>query len=250
MRMIQMAEIVMTDVRYALRGLQRSPGFTATVVVMLALGIGANTAIFSIVDRLFLRALPYPESDQLVMVNETFPGSTRNAVSPANWLDWQRLSHSFETLAAWNSATATFVGEGYPEVLSGQAASAEFFPALKVSPLLGRLFTPDDDRPNAAPVVVLTHRLWQRRFGEDRNIIGKKIELDARSFEIIGVLPQGFYFMNPLAEFWVPYALDRQRDWRANSGRSIPSIVGRLKPGVAMAAAHAEIRKIPRKLVT
>jgi len=248
MRMIQMAEILMTDVRYALRGLQRSPGFTATVVVMLALGIGANTAIFSIVDRLFLRALPYPESNQLVMVNETFPGSTRNAVSPANWLDWQRLSHSFETLAAWNSATVTFVGEGYPEVLSGQAASAEFFPALKVSPLLGRLFTPDDDRPNAAPVVVLTHRLWQRRFGEDRNIIGKKIELDTRSFEVIGVLPQGFYFMNPLAEFWVPYALDRQRDWRANSGRSIPSILGRLKPGVAMAAAQAEMRTIAGQL--
>src|SRR5262245_64942917 len=246
--MIQMVETLMADVRYALRGLQRSPGFTATVVVMLALGIGANTAIFSIVDRLFLRALQYPESNQLVMIYETSPGSPRSSVSPANWLDWQRLSHSFETLAAWNVATATFAGEGYPELLSGLAASAEFFPTLKLSPLLGRLFTPDDDRPNAAPVVVLTHRLWQRRFGEDRNIIGKKIELDARSFEIIGVLPQGFYFVNPLAEFWVPYALDRQRDWRANSGRSIPSILGRLTPGGAVAAAQAEMRTIGAQL--
>jgi putative ABC transport system permease protein len=248
MRILQMAENLMADVRYALRGLQSSPGFTATVVVMLALGIGANTAIFSIVDRLFLRALPYPESHQLLMVYEAFPGTARNNVSPANWLDWQRLSHSFETLAAWNFASATFAGEGDPELLSGQAASAEFFPTLKVSPLLGRLFTPDDDRPNAAPVVVLSHRLWQRRFGEDPNIIGKKIELDARPFEVIGVMPQGFYFMNPLAEFWVPYALDRQRDWRANSGRSIPSILGRLKPGVSMAAAQAEMRTLGAQL--
>jgi putative ABC transport system permease protein len=248
MRILQMAENLMADVRYALRGLQSSPGFTATVAVMLALGIGANTAIFSIVDRLFLRALPYPESHQLLMVYEAFPGTARNNVSPANWLDWQRLSHSFETLAAWNFASATFAGEGDPELLSGQAASAEFFPTLKVSPLLGRLFTPDDDRPNAAPVVVLSHRLWQRRFGEDPNIIGKKIELDARPFEVIGVMPQGFYFMNPLAEFWVPYALDRQRDWRANSGRSIPSILGRLKPGVSMAAAQAEMRTLGAQL--
>src|SRR5262245_330836 len=248
MHMIHMAESLVADVRYALRGLQRSPGFTATVVVMLALGIGANTAIFSIVDRLFLRALPYHESNPLLIVYQTWPAGPRNAVSPANWLDWQRLNHSFETLAAWNFATATFAGEGDPELLNGQAASAEFFPALKISPLLGRLFTPDDDRPNAAPVVVLTHRLWQRRFGEDRNIIGKKIELDARSFEIIGVLPQGFYFMNPLAEFWVPYSLDRQRDWRANSGRSIPSILGRLKAGVTMSAAQAEMRTIAAQL--
>ena len=248
MRIFQIAENLTADVRYALRGLQSSPGFTATVIVMLALGIGANTAIFSIVDRLFLRALLYPESNQLLMIYETSPGTSRTNVSPANWLDWQRLNHSFETLAAWNSASATFVGEGDPELLSGQAASAEFFPTLKVSPLLGRLFTPDDDRPNAAPVVVLTHRLWQRRFGEDPNIIGKKIELDARPFEVIGVLPQSFYFMNPLAEFWVPYGLDRQRDWRANSGRSIPSILGRLKPDVTITTAQAEMRTIGAQL--
>ena len=248
MRILQIAENLTADVRYALRGLQSSPGFTATVIVMLALGIGANTAIFSIVDRLFLRALPYPESNRLLMIYETSPGTSRTNVSPANWLDWQRLNHSFETLAAWNSASATFVGEGDPELLSGQAASVEFFPALRVSPLLGRLFTPDDDRPNAAPVVILSHRLWQRRFGEDPNINGKKIELDARPFEVIGVLPQSFYFMNPLAEFWVPYGLDRQRDWRANSGRSIPSILGRLKPGVTTTTAQAEMRTIGAQL--
>ena len=248
MRILQMAENLMADIRYALRGLQSSPGFTATVVVMLALGIGANTAIFSIVDRLFLHALPYPESNQLLMVYETSPGTPRSNVSPANWLDWQGLNHSFETLAAWNFASATFAGEGDPELLTGQTASAEFFPTLRVSPLRGRLFTPDDDRPNAAPVVILSHRLWQRRFGEDLNIIGKKIELDTTPFEVIGVMPQGFYFMNPLAEFWVPYAIDRQRDWRANSGRSIPSILGRLKPGISMAAAQAEMRTIGAQL--
>jgi putative ABC transport system permease protein len=248
MRILQMVENLLADVRYALRGFQSSPGFTATVVVMLALGIGANTAIFSIVDRLFLRALPYPESNQLLMIYETSPATSRSAVSPANWLDWQRLSHSFETLAAWNFASATFAGEGDPELLSGQAASAEFFPTLKVSPLLGRLFTPDDDRPNAAPVIILSHRLWQRRFGADPNIIGKKLELDARPVEVIGVMPQGFYFMNPLAEFWVPYAIDRQRDWRATSGRSIPSILGRLKLGVSTAPAQAEMQTIGAQL--
>jgi len=248
-------ERLFEDVRHAVRGFRRSPGFAATVVIMLAVAIGANTAIFSLVDRLLLRELPYPESDRLAMVYEVVPGSPATNVSPGNWLDWQRLSQSFETFAAWVYTTATMTGENEPELLTGQAVSYEFFPSLKVLPQLGRPFSPEDDTPSptspganmSSRVVILSHGLWQRRFGGDSNIVGRKVELDAAMYEVIGVMPQGFYFLNPLVEFWVPFALDRRRDWRATSGR-IMTVVGRLKPGVSMTTAQTEMRTIAGQL--
>src|SRR5262245_26360723 len=123
----QIVESLTQDITYALRGFRRSPGFTLIVVVMLAVGIGANTAIFSFVDRLLIRQLPYPQSNRLVMLYETFPSTPRSNVSPANWLDWQRLSKSFEILAAWNGTSATLAGDGEPELILGQTVSNEFF---------------------------------------------------------------------------------------------------------------------------
>jgi len=248
MRLVHALEILTQDLRYASRGLQRSPGFTATVIVMLALGIGANTAIFSLVDRLLLRDLPYPDSKQVVMLNETFPQVPRDNVSPGNWLDWQRMSRSFEALAAWRPSSATLSLDGDPELLSGQTVSAEFFPALKVRPLLGRLLAAEDDQPNAARVVVLSHRVWQRRFGGDPKIIGKKIDLDAEPFEVIGVAAPDFFFMTPESEYWVAYRLDRTVDFRATTGRIIPGVVGRIKPGVSLDEAQAEMRTIAAQL--
>lgn len=243
-----MLDILFLDVRHAMRGLRRSPGFTVTVVLMLGLGIGANTAIFSIVDRLLLRDLPYPDGDRLVMLYDTFPENERNNVSPANWIDWQRMSQSFEDLAAWNSFSMTLTGEGDPEQLSGQTVSSEFFPAVKVPPLLGRVFTAEDDRPRAPRVVLLSHRLWQRRFGGDPDIIGKAIQLDTTPHEVIGVMPAGFYFVSQDIDYWTPYALDRSRDWRATSGHIIPGILGRLKPSVTLSSAQNEMRVIGRRL--
>jgi putative ABC transport system permease protein len=248
MQLRQSCESLIQDIRYAVRSLQRSPGFTTTILVMLALGIGANTAIFSLVDRLLLRELPYPESDRVVMLYENFPGSPRNNVSPANWLDWQRLSKSFETLAASNTIAETLTGDAEPELVPGQLVSAEFFPLLRVAPVLGRTFTTDDDVPGAAPVVILSDRLWKRRFGGDAAIVGKRVEFDAVSREVIGVMPPGLYFLNPAVEYWSPYALDRTRDWRQTAARTIPMIVGRLKAGIAVASAQAEMRALAGRL--
>src|SRR5262245_2056448 len=207
MQVHQILDSLRRDVKYAQRGLQRSPGFTFTVVVMLALGIGANTAIFSLVDRLLIRPLPYPESRQLVMLYESFR-STRNNVSMSNWLDWQRMNKSFDTLAAWNTVSETFTGGGEPELVAGQTVSFEFFPALKIAPSLGRAFTAEEDQPGAAPVVILSDRFWKRRFDGDPSIIGKKIELDSIPREVVGVMPPGFYFGNPTTEYWTPYRMD------------------------------------------
>jgi putative ABC transport system permease protein len=248
MRIRQIVESLTQDVTYALRGFRRSPGFTLIVVVMLALGIGANTAIFSFVDRLLIRQLPYPQSNQLVMLYETFPSTPRSNVSPANWLDWQRLSTSFEVLAAWNGTSATLAGDGDPELILGQAVSNEFFPVLGITPHLGRLFTPEDDMPAGPPVMILSDGLWKRRFGGDSAIVGKKIEMDAVVREVIGVMPQGFYFVNPATDYWIPFGLDRNRDWHTSFARTIPSILGRLKPGITIGAARSEMRTIARQL--
>jgi putative ABC transport system permease protein len=240
-------EGLLRDAHHALRGFRRSPVFTATVILMLALGIGANTAIFSIVDRLLIRDLPYPDGEQLMMVYESTASFPRNNVSPANWMDWQGMSQSFEFLAAWNSVSSTVTGEGEPELLLGQTGSVEFFPALRVQPFFGRTFVAQDYQPNSSRVVILSHRLWQRRFGDDRAVIGKEIDLDANAHEVIGVMPPDFYFVSPDTDFWVPYLLDRDRDWRATSGR-IMLVMGRLKPSVSPAAAQAEMGPIAARL--
>jgi putative ABC transport system permease protein len=247
MNFLHLCEGLLQDVKYAIRSLRRSPGFTATVIFMLALAIGANTAIFSLLDRLLLRDLPYPESNRLALVYEDF-GSPRSSVAPANWLDWQRLSTSFESLAASNVISETLTGNGDPELVTGQLVSAEFFPTLEVQPAIGRAFTMDDDRPKSPPVVILSDRLWKRRFGGDPRIIGKTVEFDAVLKKIIGVMPDGFYFMNPGVEYWSPYAIDRTREWRQSVARTIPIIVGRLRPGISLPAAQAEMKALAKQL--
>jgi putative ABC transport system permease protein len=241
-------ETLLHDVNYALRGFNRARGFTATVVVMLAVAIGANTAIFSLVDNLLLRELPYPDSNRLVMVYELFKGNQGPAVSPANWFDWQRMNHSFESLAAWNGSAMTLTGLGDPEMIIGQVVSSDFFAALKTGPSLGRTFTADEDRPDVPRVIVLSNGLWERRFGSDPAVVGKKIDLDAVPYEVIGVMPAGFHFINPQAEYWAPMAVDRARDWRGTAGRSLPGILGRLKPGLSRESADAEMKAIASQL--
>src|SRR5439155_10351672 len=167
-----------------------------SVVLTLALGIGGNTAIFSVVDQVLLRPLPYPDGDRLVAVHEAGLGERgRFSVSPANWLDWQRESRTLQELAVWGSFTTTLTGVGEPARLNGQRVSFEFFPLLGVSPLLGRTLSQEDDRPKAARVVVLSHDLWQRRFGADPGAIGRVIKLNDVPAEIVGVMPAGFRFI-------------------------------------------------------
>ena len=246
-RRMNLVDGLFRDVRYAVRMLRHSPGFTIVAIATLALGIGANTAIFSIVDRLLLRALPYPDGEQLVIVYESGFGHARNSVSPANWMDWQRESRSFEALAAWSTHQATLTGEGEPEVLNAQDVSAEFLPLMGIMPRLGRAFTPEDDRPRANPVVILSHGLWQRKFGGAVTAIGRVIELNATRCEIVGVMPPGFHFVSQDTDYWEPYRLDRHQAWRETAGRFI-SVVGRLGPGVTQAAAQVEMESLARRL--
>jgi putative ABC transport system permease protein len=247
-------EDIVRDIRHMARGLRKSPGFTLAVVLTLALGIGGNTAIFSVVDQLLLRPLPYPNGEELVMVYEARPRSAPGpsgvyplSVSPANWLDWQRESRTLAMLAAWRPTSFTLTGIGEPTRVNGQAVSSEFFPLLGVQPLLGRTLSADDDRPNAPRVVILSHQLWQGRFGGDPRVVGRVIQLSDSPAEVVGVMPAGFRFMRHDNELWTQFQLDRGRAWRDTAGRFM-DVIGRLHTGVTIGAARAEMEGIARQL--
>ncbi len=243
-------EDVLRDAQVMGRGLWRTPGFTLAVVLTLALGIGANTAIFSIVDQVLLRPLPYPEGENLVMVYEARDSNSHNSVSPATWLDWQRDSRTLERVAAWAAGrSATLTGAGEATRLGVQAVSAEFFPLLRVPPMLGRTSNEDDDRPNAPDVVVMSHRLWQTRFGGDRSVVGRFIQLNDTPTQVIGVMPPGFRFVYHDIDAWVPLQLDRNAPWREAGGRFI-NVVARVKTGTALATARADMEQVARRLAS
>ena len=243
-----MLEPLRQDVRYAVRGLRRTPGFTVVVALTLALGIGTNTAIFSVVDQLLLRPLPYPNGDQILRIHEFQPkAGTRADVNPGNWLDWQRQSQTLQALAAWDWGAATLTGVGEAERLQTLLVSAEFFPLFGIQPLLGRMISPEDDRPDAPRVVVLSHALWQRRFNSDPNVIGRIVLLNEISSEIIGVMPSSFRYVSQETDAWTAFRLDRTRAWRDTAGRFM-SVVARMRPGVALEEARAEMDTIARGL--
>jgi predicted permease len=246
-RGFRMFDAVLRDARYGARGLLRTSMFTAIVVLTLAFGIGANTAIFSVVHGFLLRPLPYPDGDRLVALYEAVPGYSRASVTPANWLDWQRESRSFESFAAWNLAPATLTGGSEPVRIPGQKVSAEFFGVMRVEPVVGRTFTPEDDQPGAAPVALVSHRLWRQRFGEDPAIVGKRLELDGVAHRIVGVMPPAFHLIMRDVDYWVPFALDRDQASRRTEGRFI-QVVARVKSSVSLKTAAAEMEAIARRL--
>jgi putative ABC transport system permease protein len=241
-------ENIVRDGRHVLRSLRRSPGFSIAVAFTLALGIGGNTAIFSVVDQLLLRPLPYPAGDELVMIHEAVP-TGRPEVSPANWLDWQRQSRSFRALAAWRVVPdgVTLTGVGEPTQLNAQIVSAEFFAVLGVQPVLGRVLSEEDDRPISPRVLVLSHRLWQQRFSGDPTIVGRVIQVNDRPAEIVGVMPANFSFVYPDNDVWAAFRLDRDQPWRQTGGR-FHHVVGRLAPDTPLAAARSEMEAIARRL--
>ena len=180
---------LLQDIRYALRGLARSPGFTAIAVATLALGIGANTAIFSVVRAVLLRSLPYPESERLVMAREYNRARARWAWRGPNFLDWRERVRGLQDMAGYRMTSWNVSGTREPELLRGAEVSASFFPLLGVRPERGRDFTETDDRPGATRTVVLSSELWRSRFGADRSIVGRTIHLDALPYVVVGVLP-------------------------------------------------------------
>lgn len=239
-----MIESLSRDVSYGIRSLLKHPGFTAIAIVTLALGIGANTAIFSLVNAVLLTPLPFPDADQLVMVWEdaSAVGFPRDDAAPGNYADWKAQQTVFADMAALSSKSFTLTGDGEPERPAVQAVTWNLFPLLGVSPALGRQFTADEDKPGAAKVTILSHGLWQRRYGSDANIVGRDIQLDGEKYRVVGVMPGSFQFMQGTVGLWVPAALNSQQ--LADHDNHFLNVVGRLKPGVTPPQALAEIQTI------
>ena len=248
-RTMRLAEDVARDARHAARSLWRSKGFSIAVIVTLALGIGGNTAVFSVVDQLLLRPLPYPDGNQLVMVEEMSLGrNSRADVSPANWLDWQRESRTFRQFAAWQPRAFTLTGAGEPRRVIAQLVSSEFFPLLGVAPHLGRTISVEDDRPNGPRVAVISYRAWHNQLSGDRRAIGSTVQLDDRPYEIVGVMPAGFRFVREDVDVWIASQLDRSRPWRETTDGRFIQVVGRLADGVAIGTARSEMEGIASRL--
>ncbi|HEY0321335.1 MAG TPA: ABC transporter permease [Pyrinomonadaceae bacterium] len=241
---------VWQDLRYGVRVLLKNPGFALVAVLTLALGIAVNTAIFSIVNAVLLRPLPYNQPERITMVYSTNEkrGITTNPHSFPNFADYHAEQQSFEALAAYTGATAALSGGELPEQINGVAASPDIFKVLAAAPLKGRTFEPEDEREGGAPVVVISYGMWQRRFGSDPNIVGRQIMLDGESQTIIGVMPRNFQFLfvNDPPEFWVP--LDPASQLNKQRGAIYLSVIGRLKPNVTIQQAGAELRTIAGRL--
>src|SRR5262249_45567228 len=208
-RRTRFIEDLWQDFHFGLRMLVRRPVFTAVVLLTLALGIGANTTIFSVVNAVWLRPLPYPAADQLVLIKHrnTKTAGRADALAPGNYFDLRRRNQSFEQMAAFGSKDFNLTGAGEPERLTGQLVSAALFPLLKTQPSLGRVFTEADDQVGAARVVILSHGLWQRRFGGQADIVGQTLTLDEQRHTVVGVMPPGFAFPEKRTELWAPIAL-------------------------------------------
>src|ERR1051326_9237315 len=182
-------ERILKDIRYGIRGLLRQRGFTAIALATLAVGIGANTAILSVVNATLLRPLPFKDSNQLVMLWQTVPQTSQAPTAEPNFLDYREQNQVFEHMAAFNGASLTLTGGPDPERLRGGRVTADFFNVLRTQAFMGHTFLPKDDQPGNNTVVVLSYGLWQRRFGSDKNIVGQTIQLDSKPYTVIGVLP-------------------------------------------------------------
>jgi predicted permease len=243
-------ESLVQDLRYALRTFRRAPGFALVAVLVLAIGIGATTAMFSLVDTMLVRGLPYPEADRLVVLIgnvQRAGGVERRGNSYPDHVDWRARATSFDDMAAFTTLTGTLQGADEPERIPGEAVSAPYFSLLGVSPAYGRGFRPDEDAvPNRDAVVILGDGLWRRRFGADPSIVNRTIQLGARSYTVVGIMPAGFTGVTDTAQFWEPFAMSGVPfDNRGSRGFQT---LARLKPGATVASATAELDTISRQL--
>jgi len=237
---------LLPDLRYAIRLLGKSPAFTAIAVLTLALGIGTNTAIFTVVNAVLLRPLGFRDPSRVVLVAEKSPYPTLST-SYENYSDWRDQSHSFESLEATRGATIALTGAGEPERLNLRMATAPLFPLLGVNAILGRTFLAEEDRAGGPPVAVLSYGLWQRRFGGSRDVLGKSVTLDAQPYTVVGVLPSGFELLQPADVFlpFTPWAktLPDDRNWHPGI-----FVIGRLKDGISREQARTEMVGITKRL--
>ncbi|HEY3455164.1 MAG TPA: ABC transporter permease [Bryobacteraceae bacterium] len=240
-------ERFLQDIRFSLRMLRKSPGFAVFAVLALALGLGANAAIFSVVDAVLLRSLPFRHSDRLVEVWEDASrfGFPRAPLAPANFVDWKRRNHVFEDMAALKGDLYALTGAGTPEQVEGSPVTANLFPLLGVSPILGRNFSAEEDRPGGPRVVLISYGLWQRRFGGDSAIAGREISLNNQKYTVIGVMPRGVTFPEK-SEIWVPLGLSPRQ--LAERDNHYLRVFARLKPGVTFASAQREMADLAAQL--
>src|SRR5262245_21532646 len=240
---------LLADLKFGLRALRRGGLFTLIAVVTLAVGIGANTAMFSVVYGVLLRPLPYPDAYLLGFVFHTrpqssFPGAKIFAVSAANFFDWKAEAKSFERMAVVGGVRFNLTGAGEPIALTGRRVSPDYFSIMGTAPMLGRTFAPDQDQPGNEHVVVLSHGLWQKQFGGDHSVVGRTVAFDDVPYTVLGVMPPEFARGGP--EFWTPVTFTPAA--RAVRGEHSLLVVARLKKGVDVKAARAEMETVSRRL--
>ncbi len=236
------------DIRFALRSFAKSPGFTAVAVLALALGIGANAALFSVINTVLLRPLPYRQPQQLLRVYETFLPSGYGSVSPPNYQDWRQQNHVFEHLEAFSTGSMNLQGDTNPERIPSVVATAGLFDMLGAQPLQGRTFLPDEDQPGKPEVAVISERLWKRRFAGDPNLLGSNINLDGKPTTVIGIMPASFEFPpgSPERTLWLPMQLPPSL--KLERGQHFLAVEGRLKPGQNLETAVADMKPIAARI--
>jgi predicted permease len=241
-------ELLLRDLRYGVRTLARTPGFTVLAILVMGLGIGANVALFTVVRSVLLKPLPFKNQDRLVRIYEADAKGRfqDNIVAGGTFASWRAQAHSFEQIAIkqWMHYDLAGAGNQLPEVALAHTASWNMFPMLGVQPVIGRLFTADDDRPEASATVVLTYGLWKRRYGGDPAVLGKTILLDARPYTVIGVLPAWFTYPDATVQLWTPLYHEKSRELMQMHEAHNFDVIGRLKPGVTIAQATAELDTI------
>jgi predicted permease len=240
------------DVRYGLRMLGKNPGFTAVALLTLALGIGANTAVFSIVNGVLLNSLPFPDPDKLVVLFESKPNFKEGSISYPNFLDWQRENRAFSSIAAYRPDSFSLTGAGEGEQVRGQMVSADFFNILGVKPVIGRMFTPEEDQLGAGRVVLVSSGFWQRKLGSSHDVLGRRIVLDGEGYTVIGVIPVSFHLTLPNFrdnnDLYVPIGQWTYPYFRDRSYALGMKAIGRLRPGVTLAQARADMDTVAQNL--
>src|SRR5581483_80607 len=240
MRWRHLMDSLFHDIRFGFRTMLRNPGFAAIAILTLAIGIGANAALFSVIDGVLLKSLPIKDADRVMFVWETNPSISAStfATSTLNYRDWKEGNHSFSVIAGRRGFAANLVAGGEPERVIGERVTADYFTALGVDPIIGRSFQPGDDKLGAEPLVLLSRGLWQRRFGGDQNIIGQAITLNGQKCTVTGVMPNDY---RPNIEFWTPLQINYD-----NADRYLhdTTVVARLAPGVSISQAQAEMNTI------
>jgi putative ABC transport system permease protein len=232
------------DLIYGLRWLRKNPGFTLLSMLMLAVGIGVNTAMFSVINVVLLRPLPYVEADRIVWMNESGPEIKNRMVSYPNFVDWRERNQTFESISTIRGWWMNITGTDRPESVNSRMVTADYFKVMRATPMLGRDFTAEDDKPGAAPVTLISYGTWQQRFAGDPNIVGKNILLDDKPYAIIGVMPESFVHHGP-PPLWI---LMGPFDWKGRDVRTGGNVVARLKPGVTIEQARSDMNRIAQDL--